>query len=268
MSKPRFSVITPILNGREDVPGYVQCLQSQSYTNWEAIIVDDGSRDGSLELLKRLTEDDPRFLITRNTLHKEIAGPYQARNVGLSLATGEFVCFLDIDDRWISGKLTAQAGILDVFPETKLLYSSYLRLRRGAVAGRIRRSSTLQSPKRWIKIANPVPMLTACVQRSMITGITFKAQHHEDYLFWHAVLRRLDHGQIRQDPSALAIYTIHDKSVSSNKLRATYWIWQCYRRLGYGRPTASLALLCRGILQAWLIASEAMQAKSSCHQLE
>jgi teichuronic acid biosynthesis glycosyltransferase TuaG len=255
--QPRFSVITPVRNGLSDIHSYVEGLQSQTFAHWEAIVIDDGSTDDSEELLCQLTASDSRFRITRNTLPRQVPGPYQARNVGLSLACGEFVCFLDIDDRWLPQKLATQAAQLDANPQLRLLYSSYLRARRGAAAGRIRRSPPLLGPQRWIHVANPVPMLTACVHRDAIAGLRFEPLHHEDYLFWHAVFQRLQPEQVADDPSPLAIYCIHSASISSNKLQATGWIWQCYRRLGYSRPVAVAALLGRGLLQAWMMGREA-----------
>ena len=257
--QPRFSVITPVRNGLQDIHTYVEGLQSQTYPHWEAIVVDDGSSDGGIEVLQRLTRADPRFRLTQNTLPKLVPGPYQARNVGLGLAQGEFICFLDIDDRWLPHKLAAQATRLDANPQLQLLYAAYLRARRGAASGRIRRSPPLLSPQRWIHLANPVPMLTACVHRNAVLGLRFEPQHHEDYLFWHAVLQRLQPEQVEEDPSPLAIYAIHQGSISSNKLQATGWIWQCYRQFGYSRPLAAAALLGRGLLQAWLIGSETKQ---------
>ena len=254
--QPRFSVITPVRNGLRDVHAYAECLKSQTYRHWEAIVVDDGSCDGGIELLQQLTAGDPRFRLTHNTLPKQIPGPYQARNAGLTLARGEFVCFLDIDDRWLPNKLAAQAAQLDANSKLQMVYAAYLRVRRNTNSGRIRRSPPLLSPHSWIRVANPVPMLTACVHRDAIAGVHFEPQHHEDYLFWHAVLLRLQSWQVAEHPDPLAVYTIHNGSISSNKLQATSWIWQCYRRVGYSLPLAALALLGRGLLQAWFMWSE------------
>lgn len=254
--QPLFSVITAVRNGLRDIPGYLQGLIEQSYPHWEAIIVDDGSSDGSYELLQQITEDDPRFRLARNTLSKQIAGPYQARNVGLELARGDFVCFLDIDDRWLPHKLAVQAQQLNADQQLKLLVAPYIRMRRGSKQGRVRRPLPLFPPQTWVRIANPIPMLTACVQRELIADLRFEPQHHEDYLYWHAVLQRLTPDQVANAGSPLAIYSIHDTSISSNKFRATGWIWRCYRRFGYGRLQAAAALFARGLLQAWLLASE------------
>ena len=206
--------------------------------------------------MQRITEADPRFCLTRNTLKKQIAGPYQARNIGLNLARGDFICFLDIDDRWLPHKLSAQAEQLSINKELKLIFAPYVRMRRGAIQGRIRCAPPFLTPKTWVRIANPIPMLTACVCRNVIADLRFKPQHHEDYLFWYEVLQSLTPEQVAEARSPLAIYSVHDTSISSNKFIATKWIWQCYRQFGYSRPLATAALLGRGLLQGWLIGSE------------
>jgi len=219
-------------------------------------VIDDGSTDGTKEILQRLTAEDSRFLLTHNSLPRLVPGPYQARNVGLRLARGKFVCFLDIDDRWLPNKLAEQAMQIDKNPELRLLYSSYLRSRRGKTTGKIRKTPQKNSAQFWIHLANPVPMLTSCVKRETIDGMEFEPLHHEDYIFWHAVIRRLQPEELAVNPKPLAIYCIHTTSISSNKLQAAGWIWQCYRRLGYRRPVATIALIARGLLQAWLIGKE------------
>jgi|694.fasta_scaffold55245_4 teichuronic acid biosynthesis glycosyltransferase TuaG len=251
--QPRFSVITPVLNGLKHVPSYVECLKRQTYTNWEAIVIDDGSTDGTNELLQELTAGDSRFRYTYNTLPRQVPGPYQARNVGLELVRGEFICFLDIDDYWLPNKLIIQTAQLKRKPHLRLLYSTYLRSNRQLTYGKIRHSPPILGPKSWIHLANPVPMLTACVDRDIINGLRFEPFHHEDFLFWHAVLLSLQDEQLEEYQYPLAIYNVHSASTSCNKLKATGWIWHCYRRIGYSRSRASVALVGRAMLQAWLI---------------
>jgi teichuronic acid biosynthesis glycosyltransferase TuaG len=264
----RFSVITPVWNGIRHVDSYVRCLRLQTFTNWEAIVIDDGSTDSSSERFQELTAADPRFRLAHNTLKRKLAGPYQARNIGLSLARGQFVCFLDIDDCWLPHKLASQNTHLAANPQTRLLYSAYIRARRGGIVGKYRRTPTVLSPQCWVNFANPVPMLTACVHRETIVGVHFEPCYHEDYLFWHAVIQRLRPEQVAQDPSPLAIYSVHAGSLSANKFRAIGWILQCYRRLGYTNLLAAAALLARGLFQFWLIARETFAHEVKLASLE
>lgn len=90
----KFSIIIPVYN----VASYVrECLDSvldQSFINWEAICVDDGSTDGSGEILDDYAKNDSRLRV----IHQLNAGVSAARNVGLDLAQGEYVLFVDGDD--------------------------------------------------------------------------------------------------------------------------------------------------------------------------
>lgn len=262
MNQPKFSVITPVLNGRKDIASYVESLKSQTCKDWEAIVVDDGSTDGSEQLMRQLTAGDWRFRITVNNAHREVRGPYQARNLGLNIARGKFICFLDIDDRWLPHKLATQSEQFEINPELRLVYSRYIRVLRGEANGKIRHAHPWLGPHFWIKIANPVPMLTACVQRDSISGIEFEPINHEDYLFWHKTLQRLQPGEVAEHLEPLAIYYVSNYSISSNKMKATGWIWKCYRRLGHSRRKAAASLLVRGILQGWTILSESGRRKN------
>ena len=117
----------PVLNGARDVYGYIDTLKKQKFSNWESIIVDDGSTDGTIAMLNKCIAGDKRFYVVCNTLEREIPGPYQARNFGLKIAHGDFICFLDIDDRWLPDKLEIQSKQLKSNPEYCLLYSPYIR---------------------------------------------------------------------------------------------------------------------------------------------
>ncbi len=256
---PLFSIVTPLLNGVEHVPGYVQSLLRQACGDWEAIIVDDGSVDGGRELLAHLTAQDNRFRFFSNGNPKSIRGPYQARNIGLEMANGRYVCFLDIDDRWFPGKLSAQQEIILRTPSVDLLYSAYFRARCGCLCkAKVRTTLPLLSPKILILFANPVPMLTSCVRRSLISQIRFEAAHHEDYIFWREVLGRisLSNVSICQDP--LAVYAVSSTSLSGNKLKVIFWIWGCYRTFGYSLAIATLAIVLRGILQCLVVMNDAL----------
>ena len=102
-STPLVSVIVPIHDLRAQVGAAIASLRAQSFGNFEAIIVDDGSRDGSDRAACAATEGDPRFQLIRF----DNRGLSAARNAGLDRAWGQYLAFLDGDDRW-SGSFLAR----------------------------------------------------------------------------------------------------------------------------------------------------------------
>jgi GT2 family glycosyltransferase len=97
-ARPLVSVIMPCFNAGRFVEQAVRCALSQSHSNIEVIVVDDGSTDDSVEILERLQASfGPDRLTLLQTRH---GGPYPARNRGLQQARGEWIAFLDADDYW------------------------------------------------------------------------------------------------------------------------------------------------------------------------
>lgn len=88
------SIIIPVYNVEKYITKCIQSLLDQTYKNFEAIIVDDGSPDNSIQIAKSLVGDDSRFIF----LEKENGGQASARNMGLDYAIGEYIVFLDSDD--------------------------------------------------------------------------------------------------------------------------------------------------------------------------
>lgn len=94
MNKPEISIIVPVYNIEQYIRQCLDSIEAQSFTNWECIIVDDGSTDGSPEICDEYATKDPRFRV----IHKPNGGVSSARNVGLDNIQGEFVGFVDPDD--------------------------------------------------------------------------------------------------------------------------------------------------------------------------
>ena len=103
------SVVVPLFDKREHVLATLESVCAQSRPADEIIVVDDGSTDGSAELVRAL--DGVRYVRQAN------AGPAVARNRGVALATGDVVAFLDADDRWAPDKLARQLAFLEAHPE-------------------------------------------------------------------------------------------------------------------------------------------------------
>lgn len=94
MNMPIISVIVPIYNSSMFLEKSVKSILNQTYTDFELILVDDGSKDYSLNVCEKYSEIDSKIKV----LHKENGGPSSARNFGLENAKGKYICFVDSDD--------------------------------------------------------------------------------------------------------------------------------------------------------------------------
>ncbi len=94
MNDKKISIIVPVYNVKDFVGICIESLLNQSYKNLEIILVDDGSTDNSGILCDEYAEKDTRIKV----IHKENGGPSAARNLGLDIATGDYISFVDSDD--------------------------------------------------------------------------------------------------------------------------------------------------------------------------
>lgn len=117
-NQPLISVIMPVYNGARFLEKTLASLLAQTCTDWQLIVVDDGSTDATPEILARY--DDTRFVKIR----KANGGEAQTRNVGLRNATGEFIAFLDADDLYLPNALADMSDYLAQHPEYDALFAN------------------------------------------------------------------------------------------------------------------------------------------------
>lgn len=122
-STPLVSVVVPTYDHGEQVGGAVDSVLAQTVSDLELVVVDDGSTDGTADRLGEYT--DERIEVVR---HPENRGVSAARNTGLEAATGEYVAFLDADDRWAPAKLERQVERLRAGPDDAV--AAYCNVRR------------------------------------------------------------------------------------------------------------------------------------------
>jgi glycosyltransferase involved in cell wall biosynthesis len=102
---PKFSIIVPCFNAAATINQTLESLLAQTFTDWEAIFIDDGSSDGSIDRVLDAAAGDSRIRIG----HNDGKGPSHARNFGALVATGEILAFCDADDIWLPSKLAELA---------------------------------------------------------------------------------------------------------------------------------------------------------------
>jgi glycosyltransferase involved in cell wall biosynthesis len=120
----RVSVVVPLYNKAAYISRCLRSVSAQTYRDFEAIVVDDGSTDGGDRILDTISEPKLRVLRQAN------AGPGAARNRGLREARGEYVAFLDADDEWLPEYLATSIRALDQTPNAAAVTSSYFEGRR------------------------------------------------------------------------------------------------------------------------------------------
>ena len=108
--EPTISIVLPTYNRAPFLKQAFTSVRSQTFTDWELIVVDDGSTDGTRQLTARLAEDLPQRC---HYVFQENQGAYGARNTGLNLARGKYVAFFDSDDLWLPHHLQNCAEALN-----------------------------------------------------------------------------------------------------------------------------------------------------------
>lgn len=126
---PVISVVIPAYNAENTILGTIKSVQQQSFTDIEIIVIDDGSKDETLNLIKKI-EDERLKIFSYNN-----GGVSVARNRGISHATGEFIAFLDADDLWTSDKLESQLEALKTHSDAAVAYcwTSYFNEQTGKI---------------------------------------------------------------------------------------------------------------------------------------
>jgi glycosyltransferase involved in cell wall biosynthesis len=121
-NNPVVSIVTIFLNAEEFIEEAVESAFTQTYAQWELLLVDDGSTDGSSEIARRYTARNPERV--RYLEHAEHAnrGMSASRNLGARNARGKYVAFLDADDVWLPQKLEEQVALLNGQPEAAMVY--------------------------------------------------------------------------------------------------------------------------------------------------
>ena len=113
------SIVIPCYNYGSFISQTLDCLLTQSYQNWEAIIIDDGSTDNTRQVVDGYLRKDPRFIY----IYQLNQGLSASRNTGLNNANGSYVQFLDADDLLSRGKIAAQVRFMEQYLDCDISYT-------------------------------------------------------------------------------------------------------------------------------------------------
>lgn len=119
------SIITPIYNDHDYIPATVASVMAQTRSDWEWVIVDDGSSDGTLEYCRNIARRDSRVRVLQHPGGANL-GPGASRNLAIRNASGEFLAFLDGDDLLVPEKLERDIETFERHPRAGFLFSRIL----------------------------------------------------------------------------------------------------------------------------------------------
>ena len=123
VSEGLVSVIVPFYNSRRFLPETIESVLAQTYPHWELLLVDDGSSDGSADIVRDYAKRHAgRIAYFEHPGHANY-GAARTRNLGASRSHGEFLAFLDSDDIWLPDKLAEQIALMRAHPEVGLVYA-------------------------------------------------------------------------------------------------------------------------------------------------
>lgn len=218
------SVIMPVYNGEKFISQSIESVISQTFSNWELIIIDDCSIDNTPSLLENLSRRENKIRVISL---KERVGPSKARNIGIKEARGKYIAFLDSDDLWLPEKLQKQIDFMEK-NDLAFTYSSYYLIDEdGNSLGEFIVKEII-TYKDLLK-TNSIGCLTAIYDTEKLGKMYMPDIKHEDYALWLSILRKIGFTKGIQEP--LAIYRIRSNSVSSNKLKSVSYQWKIYRKV-------------------------------------
>lgn len=207
---PWVTVIIPSFNHARYLRECVDSVLKQDYPLMQVVVVDDGSTDGSMDILRSYGE--------RITLLEQQGGRQaRARNLGLGVARGELVAFLDSDDRYLPGRVRSAVEVFLARPEVDLVWGDYRFIdSHGAVIAEARWSARHPDFRRELIAGNPICNATVTVRRRVldeIGGFDERVPRVCDGAAWYQVAAR-GHRFVHLDRLVLD-YRIHGRNDSS-----------------------------------------------------
>jgi glycosyltransferase involved in cell wall biosynthesis len=218
-ASPLVSIVIPAFNSEKVLTDALESVRTQTHTNFEALVVDDGSTDRTMEIASKYATDDTRF----RCLKQSNAGSAVARNTALKQARGQWIAFLDSDDVWFPTKLETQLRLSNEDSAANLLFSNYwiwnggqdrcLRYSRrrefpeGDLVGRLYRGNTFGTS-------------TVMVRRDMmdrVVGFDPELRHVHDWDLWLRISEAGMHARGVWEPQIR--YRIWSGNVTANRVR-------------------------------------------------
>lgn len=175
------SVIIPTYNNNQTILVAIKSVLEQSYTNFEIIIINDGSTDNTdiiiKQFIKKISDVEKEKIIY---LTKANSGPSDSRNLGIKKAKGNFIAFLDADDYWYYNKLEIQINYFNRFPDTVLVATAFGNKRLKDES----KYKIITFKKLLVRNLFSTPAVMINRRRYKLVSFNSSQKYSEDYRLW------------------------------------------------------------------------------------
>jgi glycosyltransferase involved in cell wall biosynthesis len=189
--QPAVSIVMPVYNRDALIARALDSVLAQTFTDYETIIVDDGSTDRTWEVVDRFASREARV----RPFRQPNGGPGAARNVGIENACGGWIAFLDSDDIWTPAKLANAMRLARENRDVEFIHTNWQAVYPDGTYGRIRDASPFDrlSDKKFLLSSFRLKTSTVVIKRDLINRIgghfyTERPLYEDYHLFWRAVI--------------------------------------------------------------------------------
>jgi teichuronic acid biosynthesis glycosyltransferase TuaG len=226
MLSNKVSVIIPSYNSSKYIEESVGSVVSQDYKDIEVIVVDDCSDDTSCEIVKKMATHDHRIILLRLEVR---SGAAVARNKGIEFSSGKYIAFLDADDVWLPGKLTAQVQAMQDTGAVLSCTAANIINEHGEYAGSRKIPEEITFPLLLKK--TPIINSSAVYDVEALGKVKMpNVIRRQDFGLWIEIIRRSGPALGLVQP--FVSYRVHSASLSRNKLISAWYTWKVLRMVG------------------------------------
>ncbi|MBR4169491.1 MAG: glycosyltransferase family 2 protein [Lachnospiraceae bacterium] len=246
----KVSIVIPVYNASKFISDTILSVKSQTYTNWELILVDDGSTDDGLSIMKELAaelnaEKERVFILELGGNQKAA----RARNAGVQKAEGRYLAFLDADDLWDPEKLAKQVAMMQEL-DCAFSFTGYEFADEDGIG--VQKIVHVPEKINYRKAVKNTTIFTSTVMFDLEkldkTDIEMPLVPSEDTATWWKVLKKIPYAYGLDED--LTLYRRGGTTLSSNKLEAVKRTWNLYRNVEHFGLVRSAYCFCCYLIHA------------------
>jgi teichuronic acid biosynthesis glycosyltransferase TuaG len=225
MKKKKVDIILPVYNSKKSILDTISSIIKQTYKNWNLIIIDDCSSDGTYEVLKNFKKNfinSNKIFLYRNAKNK---GQAFTRNFGLKKAKSTFIAFIDSDDLWDKNKLDRQIRFM-LYNKYYFTYTDYKSIKNNKE--KIIKVPNSYNYKNFLKNTS-IATSTMIIKKNIINNIFFpQLRLCEDFYFKCKVLKKT---MAYKYSGVYSYYKLRNNSLQSNRIKVLLAVWNINKNL-------------------------------------